>query len=199
MKNLLIVFIKNAQLGKVKTRLAATIGDARALKVYHWLLRHTLAITKDIQCDKVVYYSDFIVSADGWHSSGFSQALQSGTDLGEKMLNAFRDGFSKQYSSIVIIGSDCNELQGEHLTNAFNALNNNCCIVIGPAYDGGYYLLGMTRLHEPLFRNKLWSSASVYKDTIDDITSLQLPFHILEMLHDIDNEDDLRESSINLS
>jgi rSAM/selenodomain-associated transferase 1 len=198
MRNLLIVFIKNAQLGKVKTRLAATTGDARALEVYRWLLRHTLSVTKSLDCDKVVYYSDFIAHGDEWAASGFVQALQSGGDLGEKMLNAFREGFSRNYSAIVIIGSDCNELLPNLLNDAFSALNSNSSVVIGPAHDGGYYLLGMTSLQERLFKNKLWSSASVLKNTIDDINALGLSLKQLETLHDIDTEQDLIQSGLQL-
>ncbi|MEJ7644907.1 MAG: TIGR04282 family arsenosugar biosynthesis glycosyltransferase [Chryseolinea sp.] len=193
MRNLLIVFIKNAQLGKVKTRLAATIGDVRALEVYNSLLDHTLFITKDLSCDKVVYYSDFIPRLDEWRSSGFFQAVQSGADLGEKMLTAFSEGFSQHYASVVIIGSDCYELSSEHINIAFSKLAN-VPFVIGPAYDGGYYLLGMTHLCKQLFMGKAWSSDSIFQSTTNDLKALGQPFHLLETLHDIDNEADLIRS-----
>ena len=106
---LLIIFVKNPQLGKVKTRLAATIGDHRALEVYVKLLKHTVAITRELEVDKVVFYSEFIDKNDLWHNSVFLKQLQSAEDLGLKMMAAFDWGFQSGYQEICIIGSDCLE------------------------------------------------------------------------------------------
>ncbi|HYI78143.1 MAG TPA: TIGR04282 family arsenosugar biosynthesis glycosyltransferase, partial [Chryseolinea sp.] len=138
-KQLLIVFIKNPILGKVKTRLAASLGDQKALRVYKKLLDHTLRITGNLEYDKMVYYSDFVPEKDEWLGAGFKQGLQLGQDLGQKMKNAFKDGFRAGYSRIVIIGSDCFELTSYHIAKAFDSLEN-ANVVVGPATDGGYYL-----------------------------------------------------------
>lgn len=190
-----MVFIRNPVFGKVKTRLAATVGDRHALDVYKMLLDHTRAVSNALVCDKVVYYSDFIPEEDEWKQSGFRQALQTGKDLGERMQRAFDEAF-KQYQAVVIIGSDCHELRVEHLRQAFASLERDST-VIGPAYDGGYYLLGLTTPIRELFHNKEWSSDSVFQDTVNDLRMLHCPFAELELLRDIDNEQDLINSSLN--
>lgn len=189
-----MVFIRNPVFGKVKTRLAATIGDARALNVYKKLLDHTRSVSVALPCDKIVYYSDFIPGEDEWKQSGFRQALQTGGDLGERMENAFDEAL-KQYQAVVIIGSDCHELRMEHLQHAFASLEEHSA-VIGPAHDGGYYLLGLTTRIRELFHNKRWSSDSVFGETVNDLRMLNYPFDELELLHDIDKEQDLINSTL---
>jgi rSAM/selenodomain-associated transferase 1 len=197
MKQLLIVFIKNPILGKVKTRLAASLGDQKALRVYKKLLDHTLRITGNLEYDKIVYYSDFVPEQDEWLSAGFKQGLQIGQDLGQKMKNAFDEGFRAGYSRIVIIGSDCFELTSYHISKAFDNLENSN-VVLGPATDGGYYLLGMTELFENVFENKKWSTDSVLRDTIKNLTDSNIKFNLLEQLNDIDTESDLQSSKIDI-
>lgn len=138
----LIIFIKNAVPGKTKTRLAQSIGDDNALAVYRILLEHTHRITSGLTCATFVFYSDAIMPQDCWQQSGCRQCLQQGNDLGERMRNAFQSVFEQQYQKVVIIGSDCYELTSEILQQAFIKLNTTD-VVIGPAKDGGYYLLGI--------------------------------------------------------
>jgi uncharacterized protein len=189
-KALLIVFTKNPKLGKVKTRLAATIGDEKALRVYQFLLDHTFQITRHLDLDKAVYYSDFIPTNDVWKKYDFKQFLQTGADLGEKMSNAFRSSFIRGYEKVVLIGSDCYELDENYLRVAFNHLEKNQ-VVIGPAEDGGYYLIGMDAHHPSLFENKKWSTASVFNETFQNIADLNLTSHYLQELSDIDDLNDL--------
>jgi uncharacterized protein len=196
-KELLIVFVKNPVLGKVKSRLAVAIGDQRALAVYKILLHHTMRIAENLECDKIVYYSDFVPEKDEWLSAGFGQGLQVGRDLGQRMEHAFENGFRAGYSHIVIIGSDCFELTQCHLVTAFENLENSN-VVVGPAADGGYYLLGMTKLYDKLFKNKKWSSDSVYRDTIENLNDSNIAFYLLEKLNDIDTESDLETSKIHV-
>jgi len=196
-KQLLVVFIKNPILGKVKTRLAASLGDQKALRIYKKLLDHTLQITGNLEYDKIVYYSDFVPEKDEWLSTGFKQRLQIGQDLGQKMENAFEEGFRAGYSRIVIIGSDCFELTGCHIAEAFDNLENSN-VVLGPATDGGYYLLGMTELFENVFENKKWSTHSVLRDTIKNLTDTNSKFYLLDQLNDIDTESDLQSSKIDI-
>ena len=195
MKELLMVFVKNVVPGQVKTRLAASIGAENAMKVYQLLLAHTLNSAKMLPCDKVVYYSNYLEEDDSWSKAGFRQCVQEGPDLGEKMLNAFRSAFEEGYSRVVIIGSDCYQLRTAHLEEAFASLAASD-VVIGPAHDGGYYLLGMKSLHERLFKNKQWSSALVFSSTMQDIRHLKASCHVLATLSDVDNESDLKTSGI---
>lgn len=194
-KRLLIVFAKNPLPGKVKTRLASTIGDSSALEIYKTLLYHTLKISTPLENDKVVYYADFIPSNDLWKTSGYIQQLQTGDDLGQKMMNAFRRSFYDGYHSVIIIGSDCPEITADILIKGFDELDKKD-VVIGPAQDGGYYLLGMKKLYEELFFNKTWSSKNLLEETFKSINDLNLSFSLLQELRDIDTEEDLNASSL---
>jgi uncharacterized protein len=174
----------------VKRRLAATIGEERALAIYLLMAAHARKISLLIPVDKVLYYSEFIDSEDSWLNRDFYKQLQHGEDLGEKMKHAFEASFKSGYESICIIGTDCLELTENIVQAAFDVLNHNDA-VIGPAADGGYYLLGMNRLIPELFRNKIWSTDSVCNDTIQDLKSLHFSYQLLPTLHDIDKESDL--------
>jgi len=189
-KRLLIIFYRNPELGKVKSRLAATVGEERALAIYLLMAAHARKICIPIPVDKTVYYSEFIDLEDNWSNQDFKKRLQHGSDLGEKMKQAFDESFNSGYESVCIIGTDCLELAEDILVNAFQILQHKDA-VIGPAVDGGYYLLGMTRYTPLLFNNKGWSTSSVCKDTIEDLRQLQYNYQLLPTLHDVDKESDL--------
>ena len=184
----LLIFIKNAELGKVKTRLAATLGDAKALDIYKQLLSLTQKNTLLIDCQRIVYYSDFIEQRDIWSAKDYSKAVQLGHDLGERMKNAFANAF-KTYEKVVIIGSDCAELTPNILSDAFAKLATHD-FVIGPAHDGGYYLLGMNTFQPSVFDNIEWSTDEVLPKTIQNIAALQKSYALLPTLSDLDNEND---------
>lgn len=187
---LLMVFVKNPMKGKVKTRLAKTVGDEKALEIYRVLLDHTITIARRVNFDKAIFHSDYIDETDMWRKAKFNQFVQEGNDLGERMYNAFKYAFSKQYKSVVIIGSDCLDLNEQIIADAFEMLKNNE-VVIGPAKDGGYYLLGMRKLYKELFINKHWSTENVLLDTLLDISHLNISMKLLPTLSDIDEEKDL--------
>jgi rSAM/selenodomain-associated transferase 1 len=190
LKNLLIIFYRNPELGKVKTRLAKTLGDEKALAIYLKLSSHTRAITENLAIDKVVYYSNFVDTEDVWPNTTFQKKLQNGNDLGEKMNNAFVEGFQSGYERVCIIGTDCFELSRDIIKQAFDQLHTNDA-VIGRAKDGGYYLLGMKKLILELFTNKTWSSDTVATDTIQNFKDLSLSYAQLAVLTDVDEEKDL--------
>ena len=189
LKELLIIFIKNPELGKVKTRLAADIGNEGALRVYRQLLLQTFETTQNLPFEKWVYCSDIIDSHYFWET-GYSKKLQKGNDLGERILNAFSEAFDAGFERVCIIGSDCFELTSDNLKSAFSAFNQHS-FVIGPAKDGGYYLLGMNEFEKRVFLNKNWSTSEVGKQTINDFELLNRPYHVLPELSDIDTLDDL--------
>lgn len=190
---ILIIFYRNPQLGNVKTRLAATVGDAKALAIYLKLASHTRAIASELDCDRVVYYSDYVDTEDAWSNTDYAKRQQIGSNLGDRMKNAFEWAFSKGYQRVCIIGTDCFELNHSILSKAFNTLTY-CDAVLGPARDGGYYLLGMTKLVIEVFENKIWSSSSVCSDTASDFKKLQIEFEELVTLTDVDEERDLPQS-----
>ncbi len=105
-KNLLLIFTRNPELGKVKTRLASTVGDQNALDIYKFLLQHTKKITKDLNVDKAVYYSVKIRENDIWNATVYQKHQQHGDDLGMRMQNAFQHAFNCGYEKVIIIGSD---------------------------------------------------------------------------------------------
>ena len=182
-KNLLLVFTRNPELGKVKTRLAKTVGNATALKIYIFLLKRTRDIAVKVAADKAVYYSVKIRENDIWDASIFQKHQQVGEDLGIRMLHAFKNGFKAGYEKVMIIGSDLYDLTAETIENAFIALENNE-VVIGPAEDGGYYLLGMNSLEEKVFKNKDWGTETVRKDTLEDLKDKKV--FLLGELNDVD-------------
>lgn len=188
-KSLLIIFAKNPTLGNVKTRLANTVGNEKALAIYHLLLTHSIEVTSTLLMDKVVYYSDFIDTEDKWDNAIYKKDIQKGAGLGERMQNAFDKGFKDGYEHICIIGTDNLEINTEIIENGFESLNTYD-ITIGPAHDGGYYLLGMKKLHKDLFENKTWSTSSVFNTTITDLKKLNLSYTLLPILNDIDTEED---------
>ncbi|MFZ1808278.1 MAG: TIGR04282 family arsenosugar biosynthesis glycosyltransferase [Cyclobacteriaceae bacterium] len=189
-KSLLIIFYRNPELGKVKTRLAATLGDDKALAVYFKLVNHTQSITKGLTVDKMVCYSHHVDSEDSWSNELYQKRIQEGDTLGEKLEYAVKHAFEKGYQSVGVIGSDCFELTEEILKESFIKLVTNDA-VIGPAKDGGYYLLGMRTFVPEFFKGKEWSTATVAKDTINDFKRLGLTHFVLPALSDVDREEDL--------
>lgn len=187
-KNLLIVFTKNVVLGKVKTRLAKTIGNEKALLVYKKLVDITEKETLKLKnCVLHIYYSDAINEEKWKHSE---KKVQQGKDLGEKMQNAFNDGFREGFQQIILIGSDLPTISSTIIQQGFAALENND-IVFGPADDGGYYLIGMKKMHPSIFNNKPWSTEKLLTITLKELTQQKIA--LLTQLNDIDTEADLKE------
>ena len=193
MKNAIIIFVRNPELGKVKTRLAASVGDQAAVDIYKQLLLHTMQVADESSADKFVFYHEQIMQHDIWNKNGFFKKLQSGSNLGEKMKNAFSTIFTEGYSKVIIIGSDCLQLNSTIINEAFAGLEQNDT-VIGPAKDGGYYLLGMKIMLPFLFDHKAWSTATVFKDTMFNMQQHYLSTTTLQVLTDVDTEADWLES-----
>ena len=188
-KSALIIFTRNPELGKCKTRLAKSVGNEAALDIYKYLLKHTATISQNVNVDKFVFYSEEIKKEDLWNNAVFKKKLQQGVDLGQRMEHAFKQLFQSQYKKIIIIGSDLLDLKPADIETAFQILNKND-FVIGPAKDGGYYLLGMKRLQSKLFKNKKWGKSTVLNDTLKDIQNST--FVLLKELNDIDTFEDLK-------
>ncbi len=208
--NALIIFIKNPQIGKVKTRLAKTVGDDQALAIYHHLLditrKNAIKLARNgISC--YLYYSDYVDNRDKWSSDIFIKKVQQGADLGARMLNAFAEVLAT-HDNACIIGSDCPTISVSILKKAFSVLENKNAVV-GPSTDGGYYLLGLTKNTEgvssqspisnlqssiphlqSLFDNMEWSVDTVLSETINRLERNQQSYFLLPALTDIDEEKD---------
>lgn len=191
----LLIFARLPELGQVKTRLAQSIGDEAALVVYRELLVRTRTAADGFGGQKIVWLtppasvalSPETVAAE-WPD--YTWQRQPSGDLGGKMQFAFAHSFTAGAASVVIIGTDCPDLSTALLSQAFELLGTHD-VVVGPAADGGYYLLGMNTLHQDLFQNKTWSTASVLSDTLADAARLGLQVARLPTLHDVDTADDL--------
>ncbi len=192
-KNLLIIFTRNPELGKCKTRLAATVGDQAALDVYSFLLQHTVTITANLKVTKEVHYSVKIRENDLWNENIYNKKQQFGDNLGQRMENAFREGFNNDFQNIIIIGSDMYDLNQQDLENAFQALESHD-YVIGPAQDGGYYLFGMKSLNSQVFKNKIWGTDTVLKDTLEDLKGKHIK--LLDERNDVDYYEDIKDIEV---
>jgi len=180
-KSALLIFIKNIEKGKVKTRLAATVGDDRALAIYQELLKHTRNIALTVDVERYLFYSQFIEENDKWLKKDFQKLLQIQGGLGEKMSAGFEHVFQK-HEKVVIVGSDC----------AFRILDEKD-FVVGPAIDGGYYLIGMRQFSPTIFQNIEWSTAEVFPKTIEIIRNMGKTYGLLPELSDIDYEEDWKK------
>ena len=190
-KNLLIIFVKNSILGKVKTRLAKTIGDVAAFKVYSKLVAITENATSTSTADKHIYFSDVIIPSKWKNDKKF---VQQGEDLGIRMQNAFQNGFDLGYENILLIGSDLPDISKEIIESGFDSLQQND-VVFGPAEDGGYYLVGMSEMNTCIFQNKPWSQSELLAITLSQLKEDQKSIGITKTLNDIDTFEDLINSN----
>lgn len=187
-EDLLMIFTRNPELGKCKTRLAASVGDETALEIYTFLLEHTVKVTVPLKVNKRVYYSEKIGVDDLWQKEKFQKKLQQGKGLGERMAKAFKNGFEDGFKRIVIIGSDLFDLSTDEVSMAFEKLHTHD-YVLGPARDGGYYLLGMTRFDPELFTGKSWGTNTVLQDTLSDLENEN--YFLLALKNDVDVLEDI--------
>jgi rSAM/selenodomain-associated transferase 1 len=192
----IIIFVRNPILGKVKSRLAATVGKERALGIYTILLKYTDTICKHLSADTYVFYEDFVNHDDMWEEGIYQKKLQEGNSLGDRMQHAFRNVFKHGYQKVVIIGSDCYELTSAIITESFEALSLQD-VVIGPAADGGYYLLGMKKCIREIFDNNNWGGSTLYEDTVRQLKEGGYTYRSLIELNDVDVESDIDFSKLN--
>ncbi len=189
MTRALIIFLKHPHLGKCKTRLAKTIGDVKALKIYEILLNHTHQVTKNLYVQKFLYFDKPNIDTLNWEGN-YKIEYQNKADLGGKIQHAFAEVFNKQHYPVIIIGTDCVEITSQIINDAYRQLNHYD-VVIGPAKDGGYYLLGLNKTTPQLFENIEWSTNTVLSDTIKKARDLALSYCFMPALNDIDVEEDL--------
>lgn len=196
MKPVLIVFLRKPELGKAKTRLAATIGDEKALAVYSSLLTHTLECTQPLDVIKQAWSVGNGSVTELVGPFGFSVHEQLGDDLGQRMEHAFASGFGDGHGPVLIIGTDCPGMSSRLIKSALDALRTYDA-VLGPARDGGYYLLGLNAPLNDVFRKKAWSTDAVAKDTLRDLERDHRSVCMLPELIDVDTEQDLIDSGWN--
>jgi rSAM/selenodomain-associated transferase 1 len=189
-KHVIIVFLRVPQLGAVKSRLAATIGEDQALCIYEYMLDRTLQTIDAVStADKALFYYPNIPyqQIEVQHAS---HHLQTGKDLGDKMNRAFTTVL-QNHESAIIVGTDCPDLTTEIISEAFAKLSQND-LVLGPAADGGYYLMGLKRPAPFLFDNIDWGTDKVLEQTGVRAENAGLTLATVATLSDIDYEEDWR-------
>lgn len=191
MKKAIIVFQKHPKAGSVKTRLAVTIGAKKAANLYTLLIRHTHQQLSGLEAEIFVFHKGPI-STETYPKKGYHFYPQEAGDLGDKMQKAFQQVFKLGFEQILIIGTDCYELKSDHLRQAFDTLGHKD-LALGPAADGGYYLLGLKKPCVTLFQGISWSTDSVLQQTLEKAKQQSLSFELLEKLRDVDRYEDLGE------
>lgn len=186
----LIIFTRKPEKGKVKTRLALGIGDDKALKIYKLLLKRTAEVTSQVDTERQVWYTGQLEKNDLWREEIFVKCHQIEGNLGDKMKNAFYHNFENGFQKVLIIGTDLYDISTELIDKAFDKLDKND-VVIGPAKDGGYYLLGMREFTPEIFENINWSTEHVFRQTLERIPEKSVA--ILDQKNDIDFKEDAME------
>jgi rSAM/selenodomain-associated transferase 1 len=183
----LAIFLKNQRLGAVKTRLAAAIGNQKALEIYSQLVDLTLIAAEKVNVSRHIYYSDTLEPLrEGFKAQ---QHLQNGNGLGERMYNAFTH-LLNDYQKVVLIGSDLPAISATLIEEAFEKLNLYD-LVIGPAEDGGYYLMGLKTPMSALFTSIEFSTPEVFEHTLMRAQAEKIKVTLLKTLRDVDTADDL--------
>ena len=186
--HVLAIMAKSPDQGKVKTRLAKSIGEEGALVVYKNLLNYTLREANCALWETTVHWAGNTKNEVNIHD--FKSAKQIGEDLGARMENAFAHDFKQGAERVVMIGADCAEITLGHIERAFGMLKLHD-IVIGPAVDGGYYLIAMNEMHPEILKEVPWSTEHVMEVTKELAEENHLSVGYLEKLSDVDDEYDL--------
>lgn len=182
------VLARNPILGKTKTRLAAHVGQVKALKIYESLLTTCQRVTEEASFHRMVYYSEHIDPYDGWQGNTTRRLQIADGDLGERIYTAAKESLA-EFHHVLIIGTDCPSLLPSQIRYA-NELLLELDIVIGPAMDGGFYLLGIKEIDRQWFRSIAWGSESVFDQLKRNVELANKKIGLLPLLNDIDTAAD---------
>jgi rSAM/selenodomain-associated transferase 1 len=187
-----MIVVKEPVAGQVKTRLATGVGFEAALQLYRAFIADTIALAQSVPGVEIalVYWPEHARAYFQALSSGAHLLPQYGTDLGERLLSAFKQAAAAGFEHCVVISSDSPSLPGAYLVQAFEALEH-VPVVLGPCDDGGYYLIGMRTPQPEVFHNIAWSTEVVYQQTLERIAAAGLQYAALPSWYDIDTVDDL--------
>lgn len=197
----IIIFSRYPRSGRVKTRLIPLLGSKGAAALHAYLTEQTLARAKEAARLRPALLSLRYTGASrqqmrDWLGSALPQVRQRGKDLGQRMASAFRASWAKGVQRAVLIGSDCPALSPVLIIQALSNLEQHD-LVLGPARDGGYYLIGLRRIsstgaQDSLFQDIGWGTGTVYQQTVGRAAAAKLTTLTLQELHDIDRPEDLR-------
>lgn len=193
-----IVFTRYPEPGKTKTRLIPALGEEGAANLHRQMAEHTLAIIREVQNFHLLSVEVHFVGGNSnlmqnWLGADIVYRNQVEGDLGWRMMSAFQTAFNSGMESVVIIGTDCPELTAKIIAQAFDQLNRYD-LVLGPATDGGYYLIGLRRLVPELFKGINWGTSEVLRKTVAIAIYLNLAVAYLPPLSDVDRPEDIPKS-----
>lgn len=197
----LIVFTRYPEPGKTKTRLARTLGHQQAAAIQQELLDYTMGQVRKFMLSYPVSVKIYFAGGNHkklqeWLGADLIYQDQGKGDLGQRLAHAFTESFKNKYQGVVIIGSDCPQLKASHLAHAFEALRRND-LVLGPATDGGYYLIGLHRFMQSLFEDISWGTERVLAKTLRIAAEKNIATELLETLSDVDRPEDLKHINNN--
>jgi rSAM/selenodomain-associated transferase 1 len=199
MNNNLLLFVKYPENGGVKTRLAKSIGDAAAVSLYKCFVEDILSSLQCINAHTwICYYPESSIDdMPGWLGSSYFYLLQKGENLGKRLQHCFKSSFDKGFEKTIVLASDIPEISENIINNAFKILEYKDA-VIGPSFDGGYYLVGFNKKSyaAQIFDDISWSTDLVYEETLRKIEAYKLRYSVLDKINDMDTIDDIRKFSI---
>lgn len=198
----IVIFTRYPEPGRTKTRLIPALGAEGAAKLHRKMADRAIATVRQLRQSRPIFAEVRFTGATAtqmrdWLGEDLSYTNQGSGDLGDRMKQAAVAAFENNCTSVVIIGIDCPAITPELLAAAFDKLGE-CDVVFGPATDGGYYLIGLSRLIPELFRGIDWGTASVLQQSRYICQTLNLSVAELVPLTDIDRPEDLETLNINI-
>jgi rSAM/selenodomain-associated transferase 1 len=197
LKEALVVIAKAPRGGKVKTRLLGALSPEELRRLYVAFLSDTFALMEDVKEEREDLTLALCYTPEGEEEAfeevereGSLMIPQRGENLGERLANCFADLFALGFESVAVIGADSPTLPGEYVFDAFECFETDDDVVVGPAYDGGYYLVGMRKLHGRIFEDIAWGGAAVMGATMDRAREAELNLVLLPEWYDVDTPED---------
>jgi rSAM/selenodomain-associated transferase 1 len=202
MRPAILLFVKYPEPGRVKNRLAMTLGAKEAARIYETLVGEICA-KLPADAEVIVVYDPAERSSDveRWLNRLLPRARfrpQCTGDLGVRLSGAFDYAFSQGLERVAAIGSDCVEISAKTFSAAWKALDSHD-VVIGPATDGGYYLIALKSPSQKLFQAIPWSTEQTFTATVERAREAKMTVFLLPMLRDVDHEEDWKMARAHLS
>lgn len=197
MKEALVVMAKAPREGEIKTRLLGALSPEEARRLYVAFLSDTFALMEDVMEEREELSLALCYTPEGEEEAfeevereGCLMIPQRGETLGERLTNCFADLFALGFESVVVIGADSPTLPGEYVFDAFDCFETDDDVVIGPTQDGGYYLVGMRKLHRRIFEDIPWGAAGALDATMERAREAGLNLVLLPEWRDVDTPED---------
>ncbi len=189
----LIILAKHPECGDVKTRLKPELNSSQIAELYGSMIKDTFDLVKKYEFIKIFFFiwpAEYINRFKKYHAERIITQAQEGSNLGQRMFNSINDIFKKGFHQIAVISVDSPNLPDHIIPAAFQLLDEND-IVLGPADDGGYYLIALKRVQPSLFEDIEWSSEKVFRQTVIKAVKLGCDVGLLPEWYDIDTYENL--------